>query len=160
MAAVQGAWMYLAPRSFYQDVPTVSASGPFSQHLMSDIGGLNLAMALVLSCAAVSLNRRLTRVALAAYLTYALSHLIFHLTHLSGMSAGSVVYLLTGLSLLPAIAIALLLLTTGPPQHLPGIQGASYRPPGQPRPPAKARTCDHADGHRPVQSGDPPRRSS
>ena len=114
IAAVQGAWMYLSPRSFYDNVPTVSASGPFSRHLMSDVGGLNLAIAAVLGCAAVWLERRLARVALAAYLVYAVPHLLFHLTHLTGLSAGGTAFLVTGLSLLPALSLALLLLTAWP----------------------------------------------
>ena len=113
-AAVLGAWMYFAPRSFYDDWPTVSDSGPFSQHLMSDIGGLNLALAVVLGSAAVWLDRRLTRVALAAFLVYSISHLVFHLTDLMGLSAGGAALLITNLALLPAIAIALLVLTIRP----------------------------------------------
>ena len=110
-AAVQDTWMYLAPRSVYDGMPTVSASGPFSQHLMSDIGGLNLALAVVLGSAAAWLDRRLARVALTAYLVYALSHLTFHLTDLIGLSPGGQAFLLTAL-LLPAIAITLLFLAT------------------------------------------------
>ena len=112
IAAVQGAWMYLAPRSFYDHAPTVSASGPYSEHLMSDTGGLNLAMAVILGCAAAWADRRLTRAALAGYLVYAVSHLVFHLTYLTGMTASSVAFLIAVQSLLPAIAVALLL-TTG-----------------------------------------------
>src|SRR5262249_55203797 len=106
---VQGAWMYLAPRSFYDRVPTVSASGPYSQHLMSDVGGLNLAMAVVLGCAAVWLERRLGRVALAAYVVYSVPHLLFHLTHLTGLRAGALAFLAPGLPLRPAMSLALLL---------------------------------------------------
>jgi len=114
IAAVQGGWMYLAPRSFYDNVPTVSDSGPFSQHLMSDVGGLNLAMAVVLGCAAVWLERRLARVALAAYVVYSVFHLLFHLTRLTGLSAGGTAFLVTVLSLLSALSLALLLLTAWP----------------------------------------------
>ena len=131
-AAVQGTWMYLAPRSFYDDVPTVSTSGPFSQHLMSDIGGLNLAMAVLLGSAAAWLDRRLARVALAAYLVYALSHLAFHLTDLMGLSPGGQAFLLTALLLLPAIAIALLFLTTlADPARVPASGSAPAARHGQ-----------------------------
>jgi hypothetical protein len=102
--------MYFAPRSFYNDVPTVSADPPFNQHLMSDIGGLSLAMTVVVGAAAVLMDRTLIRVALAAYLVYSVSHLLFHVTHLTGMSPGGVAFLLAGLSLLPLIALALLIL--------------------------------------------------
>lgn len=79
---------------------------------MSDTGGLNLAMAVILGCAAAWLDQRMTRVALAGYLVYAVSHLVFHLTHLTGLSRGPAAFLITVQSLLPTIAIALLL-TTG-----------------------------------------------
>jgi len=108
--ALQGFWMYFAPRSFYNDVPTVSADPPFNQHLMSDIGGLSLAMTVVVGAAAVLMDRTLIRVALAAYLVYSVSHLLFHVTHLTGMSPGGVAFLLAGLSLLPLIALGLLIL--------------------------------------------------
>src|SRR5262249_61768974 len=34
--AGQGFWLYLAPRSFYDDIPTVAADPPFNEHLLSD----------------------------------------------------------------------------------------------------------------------------
>jgi len=107
-----GAWQYFAPRSFYTDVPTVAADPPFNQHLMTDVGGLGLALAVVLGAAAVTMERLLIRVALAAYLVYSVSHLLFHVTHLSGLSAGGTAFVVTGLTLLPAFALALLILAT------------------------------------------------
>jgi hypothetical protein len=112
--ALQGFWMYFAPRSFYDDVPTVSADPPFNQHLMTDIGGLSLAMAVVMGGAAVLMDRTLIRVALVAYLVYSVSHLLFHVTHLMGLSPGGTAFLLTGLSLLPLIALGLLILAALP----------------------------------------------
>jgi hypothetical protein len=115
--ALQGFWMYFAPRSFYDDVPTVSADPPFNQHLMTDIGGLGLAMAVVMGGAAVLMDRTLIRVALVAYLVYSVSHLLFHVTHLMGLSPGGTAFLLTGLSLLPLIALALLILSIRQPEE-------------------------------------------
>ena len=109
---VVGAWQYFAPRSFYTDIPTVAADPPFNQHLMTDVGGLGLALAVVLGAAAVTMERLLIRVALAAYLVYSVSHLLFHVTHLSGLSAGGTAFVVTGLTLLPASALALLILAT------------------------------------------------
>jgi hypothetical protein len=68
LAAIQagmGGWQYFAPRSFYYEIPTVSADRPFSAHLMTDVGGLNLALVVVLAAAAWRLDRTLTRAALA-----------------------------------------------------------------------------------------------
>lgn len=116
IAVIEGAWLYFAPRSFYNDVPTVADDPPFNQHLMTDIGGLSLAMAVILGAAAVLMDRTLTRVALAAYLVYSVSHLLFHLTHLGGMPAGGIAFLITSLILLPVIALALLILATRDPE--------------------------------------------
>ena len=107
---IVGAWQYFAPRSFYTGVPTVATDPPFNQHLMTDVGGLGLALAVVLGAAAVTMDRLLIRVALAAYLVYSVSHLLFHVTHLTGLSAGGMAFLVTGLTLLPAFALALLIL--------------------------------------------------
>ena len=113
---IEGVWQYFAPRSFYNDVPTVSADPPFNQHLMTDIGGLGLAMAVILGTAAVLMDRTLIRVALAAYIVYSVSHLLYHVTHLGGLSAGGTAFLITGLTLLPAVALTLLILATRHPE--------------------------------------------
>lgn len=114
---IEGAWQYLAPRSFYNDIPTVADDPPFNQHLMTDIGGLGLAMAVVLGAAAVLMDRTLIRVALAAYLVYSVSHLLYHVTHLGGMSAAGIAFLVTGLTLLPAVALVLLILAARRPEE-------------------------------------------
>ena len=117
---VVGAWQYFAPRSFYTDIPTVAADPPFNQHLMTDVGGLGLALALVLGAAAVTMDRLLIRVALAAYLVYSISHLLFHITHLTGLSAGGAAFLVTSLTLLPVLALALLILATRARRRISG----------------------------------------
>lgn len=116
-----GAWQYFAPRSFYTGVPTVAADPPFNQHLMTDVGGLGLALAVVLGAAAATMDRLLIRVALAAYLVYSVSHLLFHVTHLTGLSAGGTAFLVTSLTLLPAFALVLLILAAraGPTDERP-----------------------------------------
>jgi len=117
---IVGAWQYLAPRSFYTNVPTVAADPPFNQHLMTDVGGLGLALALVLGAAAVTMDRLLIRVALAAYLVYSISHLLFHITHLTGLSAGGAAFLVTSLTLLPVLALALLILAARDRRRISG----------------------------------------
>ena len=115
-----GAWQYFAPRSFYTDVPTVAADPPFNQHLLTDVGGLGLALALVLGAAAATMDRLLIRVALAAYLVYSISHLLFHVTHLTGLSAGGIALLVTSLTLLPVLALALLILAARDRRRISG----------------------------------------
>lgn len=118
--AVVGAWQYFAPRSFYDVIPTVSADPPFNGHLLTDVGGLGLALTVVLAAAAWRLERSLTRVALAAYLVYSCSHLAFHAADHAALAPGARALLLISLAVPPALAAALLVLTTrtgaaGPP---------------------------------------------
>jgi hypothetical protein len=136
---IQGAWAYLAPRSFYDDVPTVSMYPPFSQHFVSDFGGLQLAMTVVMGAAAVLMERRLAISALIAFLAYALTHLIFHLTHLMGMTGAPLVLNTTGLSVVAAIPAALLIIATRAGPHdlaaTPGNHGdAAQSGTGSPHP--------------------------
>jgi hypothetical protein len=113
LAAVQfvvGVWTLFFPASFYNDVPTVDWTPPYSEHLFRDFGSTTLGIGLVMAAAAIWLERRLVIVALLAYLTYSISHLAFHAHHLEADSptlsalllAGTILYVLIPLSLLPA----------------------------------------------------------
>jgi hypothetical protein len=89
-ALVVGVWALVLPRSFYDDFPAagrgwVSALGPYNEHLVRDVGALNLALGTVLALAAILLERRLVRAALAAWLVYALPHFVFHATELEAL---------------------------------------------------------------------------
>jgi hypothetical protein len=76
-----GAVATLAPRVFYDYVPWVDLAPPFSEHLMRDYGAMNLALGLVTAVAAITMDRVMIRTALAAYLLFAIPHLLFHVTH-------------------------------------------------------------------------------
>ena len=98
------------PRSFYEDVPTVDLTPPFSEHLMRDFGGATLGLAIALTAAAVWLERRLIAVALLAYLAFAVPHLMFHVGHLEGatsLEATVLVVLLVGSVVLPLALLVL-----------------------------------------------------
>jgi len=84
-ALTVGLWALLVPRSFYDGFPLpgrewVSTLGPYNEHLVRDVGALNLALGVLLLLAAPLLERRLVQVSLVAYLVYAVPHFIFHLT--------------------------------------------------------------------------------
>ena len=106
--AVVGAWQYFAPGAFYH-LPTVGADAPFNEHLMTDVGGLGLALAVVLAAAALRMERSLVLAALAGYLVYSVSHLAFHATHLDRLPTTDAALLLAALGLQSAFALALLL---------------------------------------------------
>lgn len=81
-----GAVQLLLPRVFYDDFPTaghpwVSLLPPYNEHLMRDVGAGTLAYVLVLGVAAVSMDRRMVRTALAANLVFSVPHLVFHASH-------------------------------------------------------------------------------
>ncbi len=105
LAAIQlvvGAWTLLFPASFYNDVPTVDWTPPYSEHLFRDFGSTTLGIGIVVAAAAIWFERRLVLVALAAYLAYSVPHAFFHAHHLEGdspvLSAG-----LLGFTLLSAL---------------------------------------------------------
>jgi hypothetical protein len=86
-AAVTGIWAALFPMSFYHDFPLpgrrwVSTLGPYSEHLIRDVGGLYLAL-MVLS---VYAWRRPTvaalRMAGSAWLIFNAEHFLWHMLHL------------------------------------------------------------------------------
>jgi hypothetical protein len=82
-----GLWAAFAPRSFYDDFPGagrvwVSVDGPYNEHLVRDVGELNLALALVALIALVTLRRVAVLMAGGAWLVYGLPHLVYHLRHL------------------------------------------------------------------------------
>jgi hypothetical protein len=86
-----GLWALPAPRSFYEDFPLpgkdwVSTLGPYNEHLVRDVGALNLALGVLLATAAILLERRLVQTSLIAWLVYAVPHFIFHLTTLGAFS--------------------------------------------------------------------------
>jgi hypothetical protein len=153
--AVTGAWQYFAPRAFY-DLPTVRAGAPFNEHLMTDIGGLGLALAVVLAAAALRMERSLVQAALAGYLVYSVSHLAFHATHLDRLPATDAALLLTALVLPPAFALALLLSAaqaTAPDGRTEPGDGEQAHPEPALRAGILPRTASRrtADDHKPAQ---------
>jgi hypothetical protein len=100
----------LAPRAFYDYVPWVNLIPPYSEHLMRDYGAMNLSLALVFVVAATTMERRMVRVALSAYLLFAIPHLIFHVTHLQNFTTAAAVGQTTALTL-AVLPVALLVLT-------------------------------------------------
>ncbi|MCV7309957.1 hypothetical protein H7J89_04875 [Mycobacterium paraffinicum] len=108
--AVVGLLATFFPRTFYDCVPWVDLVPPYSEHLMRDYGAMNLGLALVFVAAATTMDRRLVRVALGAYLLFAVPHWIFHATHLENFATAAAVEQTTTLTL-ALLPVALLILT-------------------------------------------------
>ena len=114
--AILAVWATLAPRSFYDDFPGaghswVSASGPYNEHLVRDVGAFNLALLVVAVIAFVTTERRLVQAALLAAVAFGTPHLIFHLTDTESLDTIDNVVSLFGLVLVIAVPLALLPLT-------------------------------------------------
>ncbi len=106
---ILGLWLTIVPKTFYDHVPTVDWTPPYSDHLFHDFGGATLGLGIVLTAAAIRFDRFLTTVALCAYLAYAAPHLVFHLGHLEGNEPGLSIALVVALALsalIPASALA------------------------------------------------------
>jgi hypothetical protein len=101
----------LTPRVFYDDVPGVSLASPYSEHLMRDLGAMNLALAVVTFVAAITMEQLMVRTALTAYLVFAIPHLLFHVTHHQHYPTTTAIIETTGLVVLALLPIALLALT-------------------------------------------------
>ena len=115
-AALIGAWAQFAPRSFYDDfpgigAPWVSVDGPYNEHLVRDVGGLYLAMTVVLVAAGVTLLRPMVLTAAVAMLATGVPHLIYHLFHTDGLSSSSVAASISGL--VAIVGLPILLLVSG-----------------------------------------------
>lgn len=103
-----GVWALVAPRSFYDDFPGlgrawVSVDGPYNEHLVRDVGALNLALAVVVIAAAVSLSRPLIYTAVGAAIAFGLPHLIYHVANADLLDADDNVISLGGLVLAVAL---------------------------------------------------------
>ena len=117
-AAVIGFWALFAPQSFYDDFPGgdrgwVSALPPYNEHLVRDVGALNLAVAFMVGAAAYYMDRRLIFVALVAYLVYSVPHFFFHMFHLEDLSDSDKVLQTISLAFTVALPVYLLALNRG-----------------------------------------------
>lgn len=109
-----GLWQQFAPRSFYDDFPGfgmhwVSVDGPYNEHLMRDLGGASLAVAVMLFFALTRPSVGLVRAAAGAMLVSQVPHFTYHAAHL-GVLATSLDRILQTASLTLTIVIPLLVL--------------------------------------------------
>jgi hypothetical protein len=113
LAGAVGVMQLFAPQAFYDRFPSathtwVAYLPPYNEHLMRDVGGLNLALLIVIVVAAVTLDRLVVRTALAAVLFFAVVHFIFHATHLENFPRGDAIGQTVSLGvtvLLPALLL-------------------------------------------------------
>jgi hypothetical protein len=112
---VIGVWAAFAPQSFYDDFPGlgrvwVSPDGPYNEHLVRDVGELNLALAVVTVIALAALTPILVRAVLAGWIVYSVPHLVYHLRHLDPFASDDQVSLIASLAFVPVLAVVLLVI--------------------------------------------------
>jgi len=91
-----GVWAQAFPRSFYDDFPGlgrvwVAVDGPYNEHLVRDVGGLNLGLGVIAVWALAVGSVALARAVGAAALVYGLPHLLYHVTHLDPLDVGDAI---------------------------------------------------------------------
>ena len=119
VSIVIGVWAQFAPRSFYDNFPGlgrvwVRVDGPFNEHLVRDVGGLNLSLAVVLIAAMISLTRPLIVAAAAASLASGIPHLVYHIVNADLLSTGDAAMSVGGLALFAVLPVALIVVSRGP----------------------------------------------
>jgi hypothetical protein len=120
-SVIIGIWAGLTPRSFYDDFPGlgqvwVAPTGRYSEHLVRDVGELNLALALITIVAAITLGPLLVRTVLAGWLVYSVPHLVYHLRHLQPFGTDDKVSMIASLAFVPVLAVALLVISVRVPR--------------------------------------------
>jgi nucleoside-diphosphate-sugar epimerase len=112
------------PRSFYDDFPLgrgwVAMDGPYNQHLVRDVGSLNLALVVLVFAALLVGTRTLARTAMVVWLVNAIPHFLYHLSHLKmDMTGGDKVALVATLGFAVVAPILVLLWTRRPAEPAP-----------------------------------------
>jgi hypothetical protein len=109
--AAVGVTATLLPSTFYHRAPWVAMNPPYSEHLMRDYGAMNLALALIMVVAAITMDRLMIRTSLAAYVVFAIPHLLFHVTHHQHYTTAQAVGETTALVVAALLPLGLLMLT-------------------------------------------------
>ncbi len=121
-ALIIGVWAAFAPRSFFDDFPGlgrvwVAPDGLYNQHLVRDVGELNLALVVVTTVALVTLAPMLVRAVLAGWIVYSVPHLVYHLRNMEPFATDDQVSIAASLALVPILAIVLFVIEVRAPQE-------------------------------------------
>ena len=122
-----GVWTAFFPRGFYDDFPGlgrmwVAPDGPYNQHLVRDVGELNLALVVITAVAAVTLTPILVRAVLAGWIVYSVPHLVYHLRNMSPFATDDQVSIAASLAIVPILAVVLLVISMKAPDEVAADQ--------------------------------------
>ncbi len=128
--AVVGVWAQGFPRSFYDDFPGmgrawVAVDGPYNEHLVRDVGGLNLGLAFVAILALVTGSVLVARAAGGAALLFGLPHLLYHATQLDLYDTADAIGNMVALT----VAVLAGLLAVAPSTEEPSVSSGNSAPP-------------------------------
>lgn len=130
-----GPWAQFAPVSFWEGFPGfgcawVSVDGPYNEHLVRDVGGLQLGMAVVCFAAFLRPDIALVRVAALASIVWQAPHLVYHLVHVEDLpTLVDMVAQSAALVLTLVVAVGVLVASLRPVRASGGPSG-SHRPDG------------------------------
>lgn len=113
-----GPWAQFAPASWWEGFPAfgrgwASFDGSYNEHLIRDVGGLHLAMAVVLLAALLRPTVALVRVAGLASVAWQAPHVVYHLVHVGDLPTRADQVAQSAL-IIVALAVAAALLVAGP----------------------------------------------
>jgi hypothetical protein len=113
-----GVWAAVAPHSFFVDFPGfghtwAGVDGPYNEHLVRDVGELNLALVVVTVAAAIVLARGLAITAALAWIVYSVPHLAYHAFNLDVVSSGDRAAEIVALAV-PIVVAGVVIALTGP----------------------------------------------
>lgn len=125
LALVQGAvgaWQLLLPRSFFDAFPLpshpwVALLPPYNEHLMVDVGAADVAMAVMVGVAAVSMQRTAVCTVLTGAVVFETLHFVFHATHLEPFPPADAVAQTAALAAWLALVIGMCVLGFRLPQR-------------------------------------------
>ena len=109
-----GIWAYILPRSFYDSFPGLGMRwlvqfGPYNEHLVTDIGGMYLALAMLAAAGIVFAdNDSLVRVIALAWTVFNALHLVYHVRMIGMYDGRDKVLVIGSLSFLLVVSVALL----------------------------------------------------
>lgn len=105
---IVGAWNAFAPKSFYENFPTVDLTPPLSEHYARDFGWATLGIALLLGIALWNPKTHFVVPAAAAFSVFAVPHFFFHLSHLHGATAAEAVALTAANAVVAVLGIGVI----------------------------------------------------
>lgn len=109
---VVGVWAQFAPLSFFEDFPIrrgwVATDGPYNEHLVRDVGGLNLALGIVTIAVVLGGDAASRRLAARGWFVYGLAHFVYHLHHLEPFSDLEAVLVAVATASTPFLALVAL----------------------------------------------------